>query len=408
MKYMVLLGDGMADWPLPELDGRTPLEAARTPNMARVVERGVLGRFCPIPEGLPAGSDIGNLSLFGYDPRTCFTGRAPMEAANQGIPIADDEVAFRCNLVTLEGDTMKDFTSGHITSPEAAHIVATLNETIAKEFPVRFYPGVSYRHLAIVKAENEAQLADLAALACTPPHDITGQPFAPHFPKGSGEALIASMMHRSWEVLPDHRVNKERLATGNPAATSIWLWGQGKAPVMTPYAEKFGKSGAVVSAVDLVNGIGRMAGFEVLKVEGMTGWLDTNYAGKIGAALDALERVDFVYVHIEAPDETAHQGRADLKIQAIEDYDAKIVGPALAWAEAHPETRILIAPDHVTAIPTKTHAGGPVPFALCGPGIAPNGFHAYHEREAATSPVLVERGHELVERMLQQNVLNFA
>lgn len=407
MKYIILLGDGMADWPLPNYGGRTPLQVARTDAMDRAVQRGVLGQFCPIPDGLPAGSDVGNLSLFGYDPRASFGGRAPIEAANMGIAMAANEVAFRCNLVTLADGVMADFTSGHISSEEGAEIIGALNETLAREFPVTFYPGVSYRHIAILPNDDAAALDALAQLDCTPPHNITGQAWEPCLPKGPNEELIRAMMARSRELLPTLPVNAARVAAGKAPATSIWLWGQGKAPAMEPYATKFGISGAVVSAVDLVNGIGTLAGLEVLHVPGMTGWIDTNYEGKISAALEALDRHDFVYVHVEAPDETAHQGRADLKILAIEDFDRRIVAPALAYLDRHPDTRVLIAPDHYTTIETKTHAGGPAPFALCGAGVAHNGHTFFSERAAAKSTVLFPEGCTLVQRMIRDSALSF-
>lgn len=409
MKHIILLGDGMADWPLEELGGRTPLETAQTPAIDRITVLGATGLFCPIPEGMPPGSDVGNLALFGYDPRTCFTGRAPIEAAKQGIALRPDEVAFRCNLVTLANARMKDFTAGHIDTAEAAEIIKTLGPELSKEFPALFYPGVSYRHLTVVRASAQASLEALAQLNCTPPHDITGQTWEDHLPQGDASGLMRAMMRRSQELLPDHPVNQARLAAGKLPVTSFWFWGQGKAPSMVPYREKFGLTGAVISAVDLVKGIGVCAGLEVVEVPGATGWIDTNYEGKISAALEALSRHNFVYVHVESPDETAHQGRTDLKIQAIEDFDRRIVAPALAYAEAHAdEVRVLVAPDHVTAIATKTHAGGPVPFALCGPGIAASGVNAYHERAAAKTGILLEDGYRLVQRMLQENPFDLA
>lgn len=408
MKYLVLLGDGMADHPRPELDGRTPIEAAETPAMDEMAVRGVLGRFCPIPEGLPPGSDIGNLAVFGFDPHEAYTGRAPLEAAAQGITLADDEVAFRCNLVTLAEGVMRDFTSGHITSAEGAAIIGTLNTALSREFPVQFHSGVSYRHLAILRATADAGLDALAALSCTPPHDITGTPWEPALPAGEAAELLRAMMARSRELLRDHPVNQARIAEENLPATSIWPWGQGRSPSMATYKEKFGLTGAVISAVDLVKGIGTCAGLEVLNVPGATGWIDTNYDGKIQAALDALERCDFVYLHVEAPDETAHQGRTDLKVSAISDFDRYIVAPALEYATRNPDIRLLAAPDHFTLIETKTHAGGEAPFVMCGPGVAPNGFNAYSEKEAAKSPVLVAKGHELTARMIQEHPLNLS
>ena len=400
MKHLVLIGDGMADYPLDELDGRTPIEAAATPAMDRLVSLGLTGQYCPIPEGLPPGSDIGNLSLFGYDPCATFSGRAPIEAANQGISLAADEVAFRCNLVTLADGQMRDFTSSHITTEEARVIIATLNETLAKEFPVAFNTGVSYRHLAVVRNSADASDDALVATQCTPPHDITGKPYEGYLPANGGAPLLRAMMDRSREVLADHPVNRDRIARGLNPATSIWLWGQGRAPKMATYADLYGKTGAVVSAVDLVKGIGVCAGLQVLNVPGATGWLDTDYAGKVSAALGALETLDVAFIHVEAPDETAHQGRIDLKTQAIADFDSNVVAPCLAWAERRGDTRVLVAPDHFTLISTKTHAGGPCPFGLFGPGVPVGGQSAYSEGVAATSGILIREGHRLVRAFL--------
>jgi 2,3-bisphosphoglycerate-independent phosphoglycerate mutase len=407
LKYLILLGDGMADWPLPDYDNRTPLEVANTPAMDALVSRGVLGRFSPIPEGMPPGSDIGNLSMFGYDPRQAFRGRAPMEAANQGITLAENEVAFRCNLVNIQDGLMRDFTAGHIETEEASQIIASLNEALADQFPAKFYPGVSYRHLCIASGETDEAVEEMVALACEPPHNITDKDVAPWLPHGPGNELTHKLMEAATAVLADHPVNKARIERGELPATHIWLWGQGKAPNVTPYKDKFGITGAVISAVDLVMGIGVCAGLDVIRVPGATGWIDTNYEGKSEAGLKALDDHDFVYIHLEAPDETAHQGRADLKIQAIEDYDAKIVAPALKYQETHPDVRILIAPDHFTTIETKTHAGGPVPFGICGPGITPNGHSAYSERAAGATDVLIEDGHTLVESMIRDAEMSF-
>ena len=407
MKYLILLGDGMADWPLPDYGNRTPLEVASTPAMDALVARGVLGQFCPIPEGLLPGSDIGNLSLFGYNPRAAFRGRAPIEAANQGIQLTDTQVAYRCNLVTLDDGRMKDFTAGHISTDEAAEIIPVLNETLGKEFPAHFHTGVSYRHLAIVDESEAATLDNMVRMQCEPPHNITDKEVAPWLPKGDGAPMVHAMMERSREILKDHPINLRRIDEGKLPATSIWLWGQGKAPEMETYADRFGLTGAVISAVDLVKGIGVCAGLDVINVPGATGWVDTNYEGKVQAGLKALDNHDFVYIHLEAPDETAHQGRADLKIQAIEDFDARIVAPCLDYLDSHPDLRILVAPDHFTTIETKTHAGGPVPFGLCGAGVTPNGHSTYSERAAAASGVLVEEGYTLVVRMLKDAEIVF-
>jgi 2,3-bisphosphoglycerate-independent phosphoglycerate mutase len=386
---------------LPAYEGRTPLEVAHTPAMDRVAALGVCGLFAPIPEGMPPGSDVGNLSCFGYDPRRSFSGRAPIEAARQGIVLAPDEVCFRCNLVNIHDATMRDFTAGHIPTDTAGGLIAALNDTLGKRYPVTFHTGVSYRHLAVVKASSDALLQDLVRLQCEPPHNITDKAVAPYLPRGGAQEFIRQIMDDSQAVLAGHPNNAMRMAAGELPATQIWLWGQGQKPSLEPYAEKFGLSGAVISAVDLVNGIGVLAGLEVISVPGATGWIDTNYAGKCAAGLDALQRHDFVYIHLEAPDETAHQGRADLKIQAIEDMDRHIVAPFLAYQERYPDLRILVAPDHFTTIETKTHAAGPVPFALCGPGVPASGMAAYSEKAAAASGILVPDGYRLIEDMIR-------
>ena len=383
------------------------LKPQNTPNMDYIAQNGSIGLFNPIPEGMPAGSDVGNLSMFGYDPRVSFSGRAAIEAANQGIMLAEDEVAFRCNLVTLGDGLMQDFTSGHITTEEAGEIIATLNETLAREFPITFHTGVSYRHTGIIKESEACTVADLVATACEPPHNITGQHYAPYLPKGPGSKLLCDLMEASQQVLADHPINKARLDAGKPAAISLWPWGQGKALTLESYKERFGLTGAVVSAVDLVKGIGVCAGLEVLNVPGATGWIDTNFEGKVSAAMDALAKYDFVYLHLEAPDEAAHQGDVALKIQAIESFDGRVVAPFLAYLKDHPETRILVAPDHFTLISTKTHAGGPVPFAVCGQGVGSNHAPAYGESEALRTGVMIEEGYSLVHRFIRENPLEF-
>lgn len=398
MKYLVLLGDGMADFPLEECDGHTPLFVAKTTAMDRAAHEGICALFCPIPDAYPAGSDIGNLSVFGYNPADCFTGRAPLEAVNQGIDLGRDKIAFRCNLVTIQDDRMVDFTAGHISSEEAAELIGSLNETLGGP-DLHFNPGVSYRHLTIVTPEQSA-FDQLTALRCTPPHDIINQSITEHLPAGNGNEYVLELMERSREILDAHPINKARCDAGKSPATSIWLWGQGGAPNMKTFSERFGMQGAVISAVDLVNGIGRCAGLEVIHVPGATGYLDTDYAGKVEAALTALETVDFVYLHVEAPDEAGHEGKADLKIQAIEDFDAKVVAPCLDFAADRGDMRILIAPDHVTSIASRTHAGGPVPFVLWGTDIEANGCDTYSEEAAAACGVLFPKGHELVPRML--------
>ncbi|MFO7774536.1 MAG: cofactor-independent phosphoglycerate mutase [Candidatus Hydrogenedentota bacterium] len=404
MKYLLLLGDGMADYPLEALEGRTPLDAAATPAMDAVAQRGVCAQFSPIPEGYPPGSDVGNLAVFGYKPAEFYTGRAPLEAANQGIEVGAEELVFRCNLVTLEDGTMANFTAGHISSAEGAQLIDALNSALA-DLPVRFHPGVGYRHLAIVTASDN-ELKGLLQVKCTPPHDISDQPIADYLPGGGSGDVLRTIMERSQSVLQTHPVNAARVANGDPPGNSVWLWGQGVAPALPSYRERFGLTGAVISAVDLVKGIGRVAGLDVIDVPGATGYLDTDYAGKVEAALGALETRDFVYLHVEAPDETAHQGREDLKIQAIEDFDRHVVMPVLDYAQRQENARILVAPDHVTAISTRTHAAGPVPFAMCGTGIDANGARRYCETEAERFGLPFPEGHRLVPFWLTQPTID--
>lgn len=396
----------MADFPLEELDGKTPIAAANTPAMDDAARLGITGLFMPIPDAFPPGSDIGNLSVFGYDPRETFTGRAPLEAANQNISIGANQLVFRCNLVTLENGRMKDFTADHISSEEAAKLIEVLNDSLGQD-GLRFYPGVGYRHLLLLDAEPETKSL-YAALQCTPPHDISDREFEPHLPKGEHNASVLELIEKSRAVLRDHPVNQKRIEAGKLPATSIWLWGQGGAPSMQTYDQRFGVSGAVISAVDLVNGIGRSVGLEVIKVEGATGYVDTNYAGKVEAALAALETVDFVYLHIEAPDEAAHEGDTPLKIRAIQDFDALVVKPCMEFAKQRGDCRVVIAPDHITSLESRTHAGGPVPFILYGPGITPNDRACYSEEEAAKAGVLFPEGHTLIPTMLNQETVAFS
>ncbi|MCP4642934.1 MAG: cofactor-independent phosphoglycerate mutase [bacterium] len=404
MRYLILVGDGMADFPLDELDGRTPLDVAAIPAMDQAVADGLTGLYCPIPEGYAPGSDIGNLSLFGYDPGATYTGRAPLEAASQGIELQDGDVAFRCNLVTLADGTMRSFTSGHITTEEATKLIYSLNVAFADD-PAQFHPGVSYRHLCIVSGAA-VPVADLVGTACTPPHDISDQPYEPHLPAGPARDFLIDLMKRSQSVLRDSPVNAARIAQENYPASSLWLWGQGCAPRMTTYSERFGLTGAVISAVDLIKGIGVAAGLDVINVPGATGYLDTNYEGKVDAALTALEDRQFAYVHVEAPDEAAHEGRVDLKVQAIEDFDQRVVAPCLEHARKDGDIRVLIAPDHATAIQTKTHAGGPVPFVLCGAGVEPDAASVYSESAAEATGLLVPTGFNLTPAMLAGEIIS--
>lgn len=362
MKYLVLIGDGMADRPLKELNGRTPLEAARTPNMDNLAKQGTVGMANTLPEGLPTGSDVANLSILGYDPRKYYTGRAPLEAINMGIELAAGDVAFRCNLVTLEfapgGKTvMVDHSAGQLGTEEGHSLIKSLQKELGTS-SVKFYPGVSYRNVTIW-SDGERKTD------CTPPHDILGKDISGYLPKGPGSEFIQELMLKSVGILENHPVNQARVAKGQRPANSIWLWGQGGRPGLPPFREIYGLEGGMISAVDLTNGLGRAAGLEVIKVPGATGYLDTNYKGKAEYAVRALKGgLDFVYVHVEASDEASHEGVLADKITAIENFDNLIVGTVLKEAAAIRDLKILVMPDHPTPLELRTHARDAVPFII--------------------------------------------
>lgn len=361
-KYLILIGDGMADYQVDRLDGRTPLEYASTPNMDAIAGSGRYGLFATVPPGFSPGSDVANLSILGYDPAKYYTGRAPLEAASIGVKLGPGDVAFRCNLVTLaekdDQTVMDDYSAGHITTDEASRIIDDLDRELAPE-GVRFFTGTSYRHLMVWR-----EAPDVKGLEATPPHDLSDKPVEGGMPRGAGSDKILKLMERSREVLKNHPVNAERVKAGKKPATSVWLWGQGTAPKMPTLADRFGVDGAIISAVDLMKGIGIYAGLEVLKVPGITGYIDTNYRGKAEAALDVLKRKDFVCVHVEAPDEAGHNGNLDDKLRAIEDFDEKVVGRILKGMEWSSDYRVMALTDHPTPVSTKTHASDPVPFAF--------------------------------------------
>ena len=393
MKYMILLGDGMADYPIEALGGKTPLAVARIPNMDRIAGAGTLGLVDTIPAGFKPGSDVANLSVLGYDPAVCYSGRGPLEAANMGVHLGPDDVAFRCNLVTLgpEADPlMVDYTAGHITSDEAAGIILDLDKAIGTpEF--QFYPGISYRHLLVWRNGKDD-------LEMTPPHDITGRPTAGYQAKGEGADVLDRLMHQSQSFLKDHPINRTRQAEGKKQATSIWLWGQGRAPRIVRLTDQYQLRGGMISAVDLLNGIGVYAGLEVIRVPGATGYTDTNYAGKARAALAALKDLDFMFVHVEAPDEMGHEGNLEGKIKAIEDFDEKVVGPVLAGLQVHDEYRILVLSDHPTPLAIKTHASDPSAFAVLSSRKEENMGRraAFNEADARAGGILISPGHGLM------------
>jgi 2,3-bisphosphoglycerate-independent phosphoglycerate mutase len=402
MKYVIVVGDGMADYPVESLGGKTPLMVARTPHMDWMASQGEIGLVRTIPDGFNPGSEIANLSIFGYDPVRYYTGRGPLEAASLRVNLAAVDIAFRCNLVTLKfrGNeiVMEDFSAGHITDEEARKIIAGLNKEMGTK-EIQFYAGVSYRHLMVLK-NGAARFSSLEKLELTPPHDIIGKEISPFLPQT--EEPVLALMKESQRLLKNHPVNQAREAKGLLPANSIWLWGQGRSPHMVTLKERFGMDGYVISAVHLIKGIGMLAGLEVLEVPGITGYFDTNYDGKAQYTLRGLREKDFVYVHVEAPDEAGHMGDLRLKIDAIEAFDEKIVGTILEGMEEFKRYKVLVLPDHPTPLSVRTHTADPVPYVIYsneGRAISAHG-KTFDEASAGRSGISIEKGFELIERFL--------
>jgi 2,3-bisphosphoglycerate-independent phosphoglycerate mutase len=403
MKVVVLQGEGMADEPVSELGGKTPLEAARTPNMDRMASYGILGLTRTIPSGMQPGSDVGTLSVLGYDPRRFHTGRAPIEAVSMGVELGPEDVAFRCNLVTLETpeggvEVMRDFAGGHPPSEEAREIVLELHRELGRD-GFEFYPGLSYRHLLVWRGGE-------SRMRTTPPHDLSDKPVGGALPDGQGSEALRTLMTRSRELLAAHPVCQARLARGERAPTAIWLWGQGKRPALPTLRERYAVSGAVVAAVDLVNGLGMLAGLERVAVPGATGFLDTNFRGKAEYGVRALATSDFLFLHVEAPDESGHLGDPRKKVEAIERIDEQVVGTLLeAVRTSNEEWRLLIMPDHPTPCALKTHTADPVPFLVYVSGDdrkSRSGSRGYNERDARELGIFIPEAHSLLERLLRR------
>lgn len=400
MKYVVLLGDGMADYPTKMLGGKTPLQCAFTPYLDQIAAEGTLGLVDTIPAGLNPGSDVATLSVLGYDPLQTYTGRGPLEAASMGISLGQNDVAYRCNLVTIgEKDTanafMDDFTAGHISTKEAREIIVDLHKALGSA-QYQFFPGVGYRHLFVWRNASSSP-------ETTPPHDITGKTIAPYLPRGDFAEEVNSIMRRAGEFLINHPINAQRQQTGKKQANSIWLWGQGKKPQLVPLTKKYDLQGGMISAVDLLNGIGIIAGLKVLPVEGVTGYIDTNYEGKAKMALDALNFMDFVFVHLEAPDEMGHEGNAAGKIKAIELFDEKIVGPILNNIGSFGDYRLLVLSDHPTPLDIRTHVSDPSPFAVLSSVKDENKAAglSFNEITAKESSILISPGYLLMEKFIK-------
>jgi 2,3-bisphosphoglycerate-independent phosphoglycerate mutase len=405
-KYLILIGDGMADWPIASLGNRTPLEAADIPHLDFMASHGALGMVQVVPKDMYPGSDVSNLSIIGYDPREVYTGRSPLEAASMGIELAKGDVAVRCNIVTLRNDgadtEMEDFSAGHISSAESAELLKTLQAKIDDSLPqggefagVRFHPGVSYRNLMVWPNGKDA-------VETTPPHDIHGKKITEYLPRGEGAELLLDLMATSREVFEEHPINGKRRAEGKLPGNSIWLWGQGKAPRITPFSEKYGLSGSVVAAVDLIKGIGVYCGLSVIQVPGATGYVDTNFRGKAEYALKELETKDFVLIHVEAPDEAGHNGSAPDKVRAIERIDKEMLSLLLPHAKEGGGLGILVLPDHPTPVAIRTHAQEPVPFVFypAPEGMAVFPGKRYTEADARACGQFVDAGTRLIGRLL--------
>jgi len=394
MKYAIIIMDGAADEPQAELNGKTPLEQAHIPNTDRISKIGQLGIVKTVPDGFSPGSDVAQMSLMGYDPNTYYTGRAPLEAAAKGIKTNPSDFIFRCNLVTVADEMMEDYSAGHIDTVQAAKLIQDIDRKFGNE-TVKFYPGVSYRHLMVHKGGP-------FDLTTCPPHDILGKPISKHMPKGKNSKEICRIMEEAHAFLMEHEINQIRQDLNENPATHIWLWGEGHSPQLDSFKQRFGLSAAVITAVDLMRGLGKLMGMDLIEVPGATGYLDTNYEGKGRAAIEALSKYDMIFVHIEAPDEAGHGALLQEKVTALEQIDLHIVGPLMNWFQNQNDSwRILIMPDHPTPVRLRTHVADPVPFARAGTGIEPNLNKPFTESNALESGLKIEKGHELMEYFLK-------
>ena len=400
MKYVVLLCDGMADYAVAELGNLTPMQKANKPNMDMLAKRSEVGLVKSVADGLKPGSDVANLSVLGYDPMVYYSGRSPLEAGSIGIDMKQTDVSFRCNLVTLSDEenyddkTIIDYCAGDISTEEAAVLVKYLAENFDND-EFRLYAGVSYRHCLIW---NNGTL-DVGTL--TPPHDITGKPIKEHLPSHPNAMKLYEMMKKSYDILKDHPLNKERIARGERPANSMWFWGEGVRKPLASFEEKYGVKGSMISAVDLLKGIGKFSGMKVINVEGATGYLDTNFDGKAKACIDELASgQDFVYIHVEAPDECGHRYEIENKVKAIEIIDEKILGPVLAALEEYDDYKILIMPDHATPLCLKTHTNDPIPYLIYHKMGEVKGPETFSEDSAKQGGIYVEVGHTVMDRFI--------
>ncbi len=403
-KYIVLLGDGMADLPLEELGGKTVLEHCRTPNMDFMARNGVTGLTKTVPDGMSPGSDTANLSIFGYDPAECFSGRAPLEAINLGIELGPDDTAFRCNIVNAAGGVMNDFTSDHIDSRLSEIIMNELAANISTP-GIEFYPGVSYRNIVVWRNYPYKKIAETI-----PPHDIQDEKVEKYLPSGDGSDVLRELMSISKSIIADSSAVKEGIKNFNGNPESIWLWGGGRRPDMDTLMNRFELYGHTISAVDLIHGIGKAAGLTPLHVDGVTGYIDTNYKGKADALLNSLDDANFIFLHVESPDESGHEGNLEHKIKSIEDFDALIVGPVLEGMKKYHDYSILIMPDHPTPLKLKTHTSDPVPFCIYSSNDRFEkekniySAEAFNEKDASATGLFIDHAHNILEIMIKGSI----
>ncbi len=392
-KYVIIIPDGAADEPQEIYGGKTVIEAAHTPNIDWISKNGKQGMAKTVPKNFTPGSDVAMMSLLGYDPNQYYSGRAPIEAAAMGIPMKQDDWIFRCNLVTFSDKNMADHSAGHIPTKEANILINDFAQAIENP-DIKFYTGVSYRHLCLMHNQN-------FKVKTQPPHDIIGQPVDKNLPKGKGSELLVDLMARSQQFFAQHEINKVRKDLGENPVSSIWLWGQGQQAFLDKFSRKFGLKGAAITAVDLVRGLAKLIGFDLIDVPGATGYVDTNYTGKASAAIKALQDNDIILVHVEAPDEAGHAGSADIKKLAVENIDKFIVGPVLEHLKTYPSWRILVMPDHPTPVRTQAHSGDPVPFAMAGTKVDGVLKESFSEPNAQKTALYIENGSELMEYFLK-------
>ncbi len=399
-KNVVLLGDGMSDYPIDELQNKTPLEYAKTPNMDKLAAESVIGLAKTVPEGMDPGSDTANLSIFGYNPEEYFTGRSPLEALSMGISLSEKDAAFRCNIVSIQNETMSDFTAHHIETEFSKLIIAELAAAIDIK-DIEFHAGVSYRHCIVWRNYPYKNIT-----TATPPHDITSKAIEAYLPNGDGSAELLDIMQQARKVIAESKAIQSAAVNYQGTPSDVWIWGGGTRPAVSTLQDKYGITGHTISAVDLIHGIGIAAGLTPIHVPGATGYLDTDYAGKVAACKTGLEQNDFVFLHVEAPDESGHEGNIQHKLQAIEDFDAKVVGPVLELLQQYDDYAVIVMPDHPTPISLKTHSSDPVPFIYSNSKADYSGFklssnQTYSEKSAKDSGNYVASGHTLMDLLIK-------